>query len=132
MDCTDLKQSKELIELGLKVESADLVWCRDNDKSEDWKLRIKDWNVNTDMFSFRNGLVRPAWSAEALLMEIPETIKVKDVCFNFSLSYKEGYLYAAYRDETFDTIMYRGRWKSLVCMLTDIMKWLLKNKYKNI
>ena len=128
MDCTDLKQSKELMELGLKVESADLVWCRELD----WKIRIKDWNVNTDMFSFRNGYVIPAWSAEALLMEIPETIKVKDVRFNFSLSYKEGYLYAAYRDETFDTIMYRGRWKSLVCMLTDIMKWLLENKYKEI
>lgn len=128
MDCTDLKQSKELIELGLKVESADLVWCREGN----WKIRIKDWNVNTDMFSFRNGYLIPAWSAEALLSQIPETIRVKDVSFNFSLSYKEGYLYAAYRDETFETIMYRGRWKSLVCMLTDIMKWLLENKYKEI
>ena len=130
MDCTDLKQSKELVELGLKVESADLVWCIV--ESGEFELRLKDYTITKDTFSYRYGLSIPAWSAEALLSQIPVTIKVKDVCFNFNLSHKEGYWYAAYMDEVFECCAFRGKWKSLVCMLTSIMKWLLENKYKEI
>ena len=133
MDCTDLKQSKKLVELGLKAESADLVWFRET-KDDNYQLVLlkNDTKLVNDMFSIRNEYVIPAWSAEALLRQTPTTIKVKDVCFNFSLSYKEGYWYAAYIDGVFECCAFRGRWESLVCMLADIMKWLLENKYKEI
>lgn len=133
MEYTNLEQSKELMELGLKPETADLVWFRET-KDDSYQLALlrDDIKLIEDSFSIRNEYALPAWTTDALLREIPTEIRVKDAWFEFYLSYKEGYWYAAYRDDVFDSIVYRGKWSSPVDMLADIMKWLLENKYKNV
>lgn len=128
MEYTNLEQSRELMELGLKPETADLVWCRSKD-NEDFNLHLKDCYLDANSFSIRNGYTIPAWTTDALLREIPTEIDVKDVWFKFYLSYKEGYWYAAYRDDVFESLVFHGTWTSLVNMLADIMKWLLENKH---
>ena len=61
--CTDIKQSKKLIELGIDVNTADMYW--------------RDWKRNTSLISIphvgkadENDL--PAWSLTALLALIPK------------------------------------------------------------
>lgn len=128
MEYTNLEQSKELMELGLKPETADLVWCIV--ESGDFELRLKDYTITKDTFSFRNGLSVPAWSTDVLLKEIPKTIVVNGMSFEFHLTYREGMWGAKYISEDYYCVMSRHYWASLVNMLTDIMKWLLENKYK--
>lgn len=66
--CTTIEQSKKLIELGLDVNTADMMW-------DDWELIGEGWKLSVGYYpEIERNYGRkcyPAWSINALLRLIP-------------------------------------------------------------
>lgn len=68
--CTTVEQSKRLLELGLKRETADMTHCYEREEHDDkcfWNVSIDDWGSNqyiTDNYI-------PAWSLARLIELMP-------------------------------------------------------------
>ena len=60
--CTDISQSRKLIELGIDVNTADMMWEYNPDKEVYWD---KPTIIPIDSYIFINDI--PAWSLAALL-----------------------------------------------------------------
>lgn len=72
---TDLKQSKKLIELGLNPKTADMYWEASDPDGSHYTLGAGEHlAITNNLFSFREGLVVPAWSLSALLDIMPQHI----------------------------------------------------------
>lgn len=67
--CTDLNQSKRLIELGLDISTADMIYSAD-DKGN-YTLEILNSPVTRKNYSIRNGYRVPSWSLPKLLDMLP-------------------------------------------------------------
>jgi len=65
--CTDVEQSKKLVELGIDVNTADMVYCIELYK-EGWKYSNKAYPIDGTL----GGDDIPAWSLTALLKLIPD------------------------------------------------------------
>jgi len=61
-NCTDIKQSKKLIELGIEVNTADMVYCVELYK-EGWKYSNEAYPIDGTL----EGDDIPAWSLSALM-----------------------------------------------------------------
>lgn len=68
---TDLEQSKKLIELGIDVNTADMMW-------DDWSLIDEGWKLSVgyhpEIEKDYGRKCYPAWSIAALLEILPEEI----------------------------------------------------------
>lgn len=68
---TDIEQSKKLIELGIDVNTADMMW-------DDWSLIDEGWKLSVGYYpEIEKDYGRkcyPAWSLAALLNAIPQEI----------------------------------------------------------
>ena len=66
--CTSIEQSKKLIELGIDVNTADMMW-------EDWRLIDDEWKLSVGYYpEIEQDYGRkcyPAWSLAALLDVLP-------------------------------------------------------------
>ena len=69
MNCTTIEQSRKLIELGLKPETADLCYVAVTNKQQPQA----DSLIVRQNYSFQQNDV-PAWSVEALLEAMPQSI----------------------------------------------------------
>ena len=67
--CTSINQSKKLIELGVDVNTADMLWTYDFTVND-----INGLNVISNNFKIEENDI-PAWSLSALLDVIPKHIK---------------------------------------------------------
>lgn len=108
--CTDINQSKKLLELGLKPETADMVYTDANlpYKKDEFRLICKEYlqlhkavNYEISPFTFI-----PAWSLHRL-MEILNPVSIEfsistledayeDIIYNISESIKNGYINKEY------------------------------------
>lgn len=83
--CTSIEQSKKLIELGIDVNSADMMW-------DDWNLIDEGWKLSIGYYpEIEKDYGRkcyPAWSLSTLLELIPPYLgEFKDgIDFGFSKS----------------------------------------------
>ena len=64
--CTSIEQSKKLMELGINVNTADMMWEYNPDKEAYWN---KPTIIPIDDYIFVNDI--PAWSLSALLEVLP-------------------------------------------------------------
>lgn len=64
--CTSLEQSKKLMELGIDINTADMMWEYNPDKDTYWN---KPTIIPIDSYIFINDI--PAWSLSALLKILP-------------------------------------------------------------
>lgn len=73
--CTSIEQSKKLIELGLDVKTADMMW-------DDWRLIDEGWKLNVGYYpEIEQDYGRkcyPAWSLTALLGLLPKGFILMD------------------------------------------------------
>ena len=70
MNYTSVEQSKKLLELGLKAESADMLYTWDTDNKTYYSLPI----VDDKEHDFPSGL--SCWSLAALLSVLPEGVRL--------------------------------------------------------
>lgn len=76
--CTSREQSKRLLSLGLKKETADMVYTYEREEHGDsyyWNLEVLEGPWNSYIWP-SNGTFIPAWSLGRLL----ELIKHSDIC----------------------------------------------------
>jgi len=122
--CTDIEQSKKLIELGLTTDTADMCWIRYK-VNDIWKEEcvVIDGTLDEDDVY--------AWSLSALLNLIPVT---------FFADSQENYSFCMDKNVNFYNLYYRD--DSTGCYLKDsdvnkdnlidaayeMVVWLLKNK----
>lgn len=75
--CTDIPQSKRLIELGIDVNTADMCWTNHlfNAFLSSWRIEStppREYKDLLDRFVVRGYLIEPAWSLSALLEVLPK------------------------------------------------------------
>lgn len=119
MNNTSVEQSKELLELGLDPNTADLLWTYDF-VSGGLQLNLAD-----GLRPFEEKDV-PSWSEHALLSLLPKTLNLEDVIETELLVRKEKYVWYYsieydYFEETFE------KHDSLLENVIDAIKW-----YKNL
>lgn len=71
--CTSLEQSKKLMELGIDVNTANMMWEYEPDKDVYWD---KPTIIPIDSYIFINDI--PAWSLSALLGLMPKLYEFED------------------------------------------------------
>ena len=81
MDYTTIEESERLMQLGIDPKTADMRYeqlAKELSGPFEWKARLgSDPAIRHDLFSFRNGYVKPCWSGEALMDLIPDKITHK-------------------------------------------------------
>lgn len=80
--CTDLAQSKKLIELGIDINTADMVWTYDFTVND-----INGLNVISNNFKIEENDI-PSWSLSALLELIPDKISINNESYYLSFDKK--------------------------------------------
>lgn len=79
--CTDIKQSKKLIDMGFPKDSADMFWdLLDGDADED-KIPI----CMPDRFAIEDNEFIPAWSIDALTNLIPYNVTDNKAVYRFTI-----------------------------------------------
>ena len=78
--CTSIEQSKRLMELGIDVNTADMMWEYDTDKETYWN---KPTIIPIDSYIFINDI--PSWSLSALLCILPFHLIVDNQRYVFSM-----------------------------------------------
>lgn len=126
--CTSVEQSKKLLELGLKPETADMVFRPFGDDTV--MLNTWDWIFGKPSGEWKT----PAWSLSRLIELMPEEIKDKEHGESFYLTIDKGDNSVSYRDENFhlkasisNTFIDRNLFDSLI----EMIDWLIKNNYFN-
>ena len=96
--CTSLDQSRELMELGLDTNTADMFYAevlgKDPDEAPCHVISTWGYDKFGDMKEYENRFVRfvPAWSLSVLMGLMPTTIQVNDVSFSLGSEVsQEGY-----------------------------------------
>lgn len=145
--CTTQEQSQKLLDMGLKPETADMVYHFTGSKVEamQWELQtnpptlrgefwteeriarlVRGGESGEEVFDRIWGKDVPAWSLSRLLKLLPNKIKVSEQEFIFSLTHE-----------------YDGSWCASYCGIkffiegtifeacTSMIEWLIKNNYFN-
>ena len=130
--CTTREQSERLLALGLKKETADMVWLDHalTEDYDDWRSEpiYKDWEGWQ-----KDGV--PAWSLHRLLCLLPKRVQVYDEVWKFKrnlyLSIDEDFniRYEENVDEPcFDKIFWAY---DIYLNCVDAIEWLIKEGYFN-
>ena len=92
-NCTDIEQSKKLIELGIDVNTADMMW-------DDWSLIDEGWKLSVGYYpEIEKDYGRkcyPAWSLAVLLDQLDDIICDEDGNEYELVIKKEGVQYDLY------------------------------------
>lgn len=135
--CTDLKQSRKLVELGLDPNTADMMylyWINSKTKQEG----IEDIPTVREELPIQKGDV-PAWSLTALLELMPRIISVKadeHSAYRYQLEWQFAndnslrYI-ATNRNECLIDIFsdHDNKYKTEIETAFKMVVWLLKNDY---
>lgn len=123
MNYTGIEQSKKLLELGLKPETADCFY--DLAEPDD---RRKPIVGRMDEYEGEEWFV-PCWSVGALIGLLPERIpyKVDNQTHALLDIQKNSVAYVAYGWDN-EVVFETGR-KDLIDCLVETFEWLLQNKY---
>ena len=123
--CTSIEQSKRLIELGIDVNSADMVFHKNLDGT--YNLRVVDNVLKYDI---------PAWSLSALLELMPSYLfefeRGIDLNFYPAINHKTwlcSYMPNAIENTKTDKFKQITHADSLVDAVFDMIVWLKENNY---
>lgn len=128
--CTTKEQSKKLLELGLKSETADMCFFRSTDEDVEnpyTRLVVDDYILNT-LESDDNV---PAWSLHRLIELCPEYVNIDgyaDTTYWFKLYKLDNKI--IYEND-YDRWIYLGDGDNLFDTLIDCIEWLINNKHFN-
>lgn len=124
--CTSIEQSQKLIELGIDVNTADMMW-------DDWSLIDEGWKLNVGYYpEIEKAYGRkcyPAWSLSALLGLMPKLYDEDfindggcqpDLCKGFD----NNMWHVVYRSTMYCTDWYCDP----IDAAFDMVCWLLENK----
>lgn len=123
--CTSIEQSKRLLELGLKMETADCHWFYHN---EHWEIKI-----GFDLMSCENLYPKyyiPAWSFGRLIKDLmPQSIE-------HLLELAVGSNYAGYYEDKCDSKLgmhweYAEETPDMFDNIISTIEWLIKEGYFN-
>ena len=135
MNCTTIEQSRRLIELGLNPETADLCYVAVTNKQQPQA----DSLIVRQNYSFQKNDV-PAWSMEALLEAMPQSIRHWDAnCWktydlNLFRSYYHCCSYSfgpSLKEENHDNLICYGG-DSWIEAVYKVMIWCFENNHINI
>ena len=129
--CTDRNQSERLLSLGLKRETADMIWTHAYYST--WAATARE---NPLYFHEADEDTIPAWSLGRLLEMLPNLIYPKEELPSFSgyayLNYTKiavWYNYTDYDMEDRTLISWRGN--GLFSAVVDCIEWLIKEGHFN-
>ena len=123
MNYTSIEQSKKLLELGLRPETADMYWRESY--SENLGLRYYPTVIwRGYQYNEKHGDI-PCWSTGALIDLLPEEIKYRDEWCSLELdkdwiSYESCRIQPVVSEKT-----------PMIVMLCKVIGWLLENNYLN-
>lgn len=120
---TTLEQSKALMHLGLREDTADLYYQQTDDPVDVWKLYLG----SPDAQNIKPQV--PCWSAGALLDILPDEIYLDDTVYYLNIWTKNAEWYIQYV-QSFNTgdEMAMSEEGELINSLFKIVEWLLTNK----
>lgn len=89
--CTDLKQSRKLVELGLDPKTADMHWWPNGNGFQLFPIPFKNDGSVPECVAKE---IIPAWSLSALLELMPKTLKVDILpAYDLTIDYHDGFSY---------------------------------------
>lgn len=125
LDWTTLEESKQLVEAGLSVETADMsyTWDFDDSRYIITTTPAKNWIVPKYAESTKIKQVLPCWSLGALIQLLPRTIEQDyDLLINLEL-------WVMYRQPLSKEVrLICSSGVSIIENVRDAIIWLLKNK----
>ena len=111
--CTSIEQSKKLIELGIDVKTADMLWTYDFTVNN-----INGLNIISDYLKPEENDI-PAWSLTALLNLIQDNIKIEKTLFDQSDMFTHSIIGDAYEYHSHEH-------ENLVDAAFEMVCWLLE------
>ena len=123
--CTSIEQSKKLIELGIDVNTSDMMWEYNPDKEIYWN---KPTIIPIDDYIFVNDI--PAWSLSALLELIPFHIIENDRFGFYQVKgfNKQGETYRFGYKTNSDSFLFETSWyNDVVDAAFEMICWLKEN-----
>ena len=118
--CTDIPQSKKLLELGVDINTADMLWTYDFVVND-----INGLNVISANFKPEENDI-PAWSLSALLGIVPNGEK-NDENYVDTESHSDFYI-CTYRNCWDGCIHSEYSEENLIDAVFGMVRWLLENK----
>ena len=119
---TTIEQSDKLVALGLDPQTCDMSYWMDNNK--EYQIKIgKDVAIAHNLFSFRNGYVKPCWSFVALLNLIPDFEITTNTANKYGMTYRQCYLVSGFHQVDFRTILVDGAFEMIVRLLEFKQKY---------
>lgn len=120
--CTNIEQSRKLIEAGIDVSTADYYITP----------KVGGYVVSTE----KSANSVPSWSVVALYAMLPTSITYDGKCYDFQSITERGYHSCHYVGQEKEKMMNFSGWDNLVDMLTEVVLWFLMVKdevyYENI
>jgi hypothetical protein len=115
--CTTRSQSEALLKLGLKKETADMIYY------QHWENAVQKKH-NVDVLSEYN---IPAWSLHGLIVLMPDIIKdhIDEMLYHLSIDGNSVF----YENRSFDLCQFFG--DNLYVCIIDCIEWLIKEGYFN-
>ena len=113
--CTSIDQSRRLLELGLKKETADMRWERISEKYA-YYPSTKTPYASSDI---------PAWSLGRLVEMMPNTIHNKRILAYLTIM-NDRVLYDTIKNETYSAFTNNN---GLFAAVVDAVEWLIKEGY---
>ena len=126
--CTTVEQSKRLLELGLKSETADMCWLNDMQKPF-----CSPYKCLVERVQDMKWVISPAWSLHRLIELCPETI-------SFEETYDDNEVYCSLHIEDKDRIVYHDygsnaynfdKHRNIYNNIIDCIEWLISEGYFN-
>ena len=128
--CTTREQSERLLALGLKKETADMVYYRES-SIHNWGILAKPWRDDFEGSQW----YYPAWSLHRLLCFLPKYIQVPDNVWEYKhdlyLSIDED-LNVRYEENVYEPCFDKTFWSGNIYQnCISCIKWLIKEGYFN-
>lgn len=128
--CTTEEQSKRLLALGLKKETADCAHCYTTEEHGEykfWDIVISDWEPYWDVDDENI----PAWSLHRLMEIVPFNLKDKrGYIYNFVIEDNNTISYYYFAEQFWHCNIYWGK-SNLYDNFIDCIEWLIKEGYFN-
>ena len=116
--CTDINQSRRILELGLKKETADCYWVK---PFNEWFPIVDRGEQGIDEEDI------PAWSLHRLLSLLPRNVRIGKNYYDLVIVQNE---FIRLADDLGDTYKYFDK-EELYEGLLDCIEWLIKEGYFN-
>lgn len=117
--CTTVEQSKRLLELGLKPETAE---CYNREEEWGYSCWIGKSSLPTDI---------PAWSLHRLMEMLPFTISLAKGDIRYITILKGSVHYVTFDDDVSREITFNQLGANIYDNIIDCIEWLIKESYFN-